>query len=75
MFLFPEVKSPLSFHIVPWAWTTMKAYLESVYMLIFFPWDNSKALVRAISLTFCAKVPMARVWTPTTLPKVATAHH
>ena len=57
--LFPEVKSPLPFHISPWAWTTMKAYLESVYILTFFPRESTKALV---SSAFYAEVPGTKAW-------------
>ena len=53
----------------------MKAYLESVYMLTFFSWDSSKALVRAISSAFCADVLLyARDWASITLSVATMAY-
>lgn len=67
-------ESSLSFLIAPWAWTIMKAYLESRYMLTLFPWDSTMALMRAIGSAFHAEVPGTRSWAPTTLYMVGTTY-
>ena len=53
---FQALSISLSFQIAAWTCRMGKAYLESVYTLILFPSPNSKALVRAKSLTFWAEV-------------------
>lgn len=61
---FPWVdRSPLSFHMAPWVWTTPKAYLESIQILIFLSLASSHARVKAIISAFCAEVLGQGLWT------------
>ena len=51
------IKWPLSFQIAACVCSTRKAYLESVYMAILFPFPISKSWVRAMSSANWAEVP------------------
>ena len=54
------VRWPLSFQTATCACSTRKAYLESVWMAILFPFPSSKAQVRAMSSANWAEVPGGR---------------
>lgn len=51
----------------------MKAHLKSVYIFAHFSGNNSRALVKAINLNFCAKVPAVKAWNSIILSSITIA--
>lgn len=64
MFLFDwrayAVNRPLSFRVVPRAWTVLKAYFKSNCVFTLFPAATSKALRSAMGSALCAEVSTGR---------------